>query len=94
MTMVKYDKSPSVIPTEKNIAEASPLEVEIERSARVPGPGVTAKTKRVKPRTKKIFISIIRYLDGKKAFSFKSIKTNKADTAKIIPIIFFKFSAS
>ena len=94
MTIVKYVKSPSVIPTEKNIAEASPLEVEIERSARVPGPGVTAKTNRVNPRTKKIFISIISYLEGKKAFSFKSIKTNKADTAKIIPIIFFKFSAS
>ena len=94
MTIVKYVKSPSVIPTEKNIAEARPLEVEIESSARVPGPGVTAKINRVKPRTKKIFISIISYLDGKKAFSFKSIKTNKADTAIIIPIIFFKFSAS
>ena len=94
MTIVKYVKSPSVIPTEKNIAEAKPLEVEIESSARVPGPGVTAKTNRVKPRTKKIFISIISYLEGKKAFSFKSIKTNKADTAIIIPIIFFKFSAS
>jgi hypothetical protein len=59
MTMVKYDKSPSVIPREKNIAEARPLDVEIERSAKVPGPGVTAKMKRVKPRTKKILISII-----------------------------------
>ena len=57
--MVKYDKSPSVIPTEKNIAEANPLEVEIESNARVPGPGVTAKINRVKPRTKKIFTSII-----------------------------------
>jgi hypothetical protein len=58
--MVKYDKSPSVIPTEKNIPEASPLEVEIESNARVPGPGVTAKIKRVKPSTIKIFISIIK----------------------------------
>ena len=61
ITMVKYAKSPSVIPTEKNIAEVRPFEVEIERSARVPGPGVTAKIKRVKPRTIKIFISIIYY---------------------------------
>ena len=49
------------MPIEKNIAEVRPFEVEIERSARVPGPGVTAKIKRVKPRTIKIFISIINY---------------------------------
>ena len=61
ITMVRYNKSPSVIPIEKNIAEARPLEVEIESNARVPGPGVMAKIKRVKPKTKKIFSSIIEF---------------------------------
>ena len=61
ITMVKYAKSPIVIPTEKNIAEAKPLEVEIDSNAKVPGPGVTAKIKRVKPRTKKILISINKF---------------------------------
>jgi hypothetical protein len=62
MTIVRYDKSPNVIPTEKDIAETNPLDVEMESNASVPGPGVIENIKIVKARIIKIFNSIINAL--------------------------------